>query len=100
MDRRLKFLVLDRTNRTLLSVTPLAYQNWNKGFDEKGRPLPVPGSNSSAEGSFLVYPTLGGGTNFQSPSYSPLTGWMYLAYSENGQRYVSAPTPYERGKQY
>ena len=46
--------------------------------------MPVPGSNSSPEGSFFVYPTLGGGTNFQSPSYSPLTGWFYLAYSEGG----------------
>ena len=31
---------------------------------------------------------------------SPISGWMYLAYSENGQRYISVPTPYERGKQY
>ena len=46
---------------------------------EDGRPIEVPGSNSSAEGSFFVYPTLGGGTNFQAPSYSPLTGWLYLA---------------------
>jgi hypothetical protein len=25
---------------------------------------------------------------------------MYLAYSENGQRYISTPTPIERGRQY
>jgi len=99
-DRNGIFYVLDRINGKLLSGTPFVYQNWNRGFDANGRPLEVPGSNSSAEGSFLVYPTLGGGTNFQAPSYSPITGWVYLAYSENGQRYISAPTPYERGKQY
>jgi alcohol dehydrogenase (cytochrome c) len=99
-DRNGMFYVLDRTNGKLLSGTPFVYQNWNKGFDANGRPLEVPGSNSSPQGSFLVYPTAGGGTNFQAPSYSPITGWMYLAYSENGQRYTSVPTPYERGRQY
>jgi alcohol dehydrogenase (cytochrome c) len=99
-DRNAHFYVVDRTNGSFLSGTPFAYQNWNKGFDEKGRPLPVAGSNSSAEGSFLVYPTLGGGTNFQSPSYSPLTGFFYLEYAEGGQQYVSAPAPVERGRQY
>jgi outer membrane protein assembly factor BamB len=62
--------------------------------------MPVPGSNSSAEGSFLVYPTLIGGTNFQAPSYSPLTGWLYLEYQEAGQQFVSAPAEMERGRQY
>jgi PQQ-dependent dehydrogenase (methanol/ethanol family) len=99
-DRNAHFYVLDRTDGTFLSGTPFAYQNWNKGFDEKGRPIPVPGSNSSAEGSFLVYPTLGGGTNFQSPSYSPLTGWLYLEYQEAGQQFISAPAEIERGRQY
>jgi len=65
-----------------------------------GRPQIVPGSNSSREGSFFVYPTVGGATNFQAPSYSPLTGWFYLQYAEGGQRYVSAPQPFESGTQY
>jgi alcohol dehydrogenase (cytochrome c) len=99
-DRNGIFYVLDRTSGKFLSGKPFVYQNWNSGFDPVGRPIEVPGSNSSPEGSFVVYPTLGGGTNFQAPSYSASTGWMYLAYSENGQRYVSAPTPYEQGKEY
>ncbi len=99
-DRNGHFYVLDRTNGQFLSGTPFVYANWNKGFDSAGRPIVVPGSNSSPEGSFFVYPTLGGGTNFQAPSYSPLTGWMYLEYAERGQRYVSAPQSYEAGKLY
>src|SRR4029079_594236 len=49
-DRNGHFYVLDRTNGQFLSGSSFAYQNWNKGFDEKGRPIVVPGANSSAEG--------------------------------------------------
>jgi PQQ-dependent dehydrogenase (methanol/ethanol family) len=99
-DRNGMFYVLDRTDGKFLAATAFVYQNWNTGFDAAGRPRVVPGSNSSAEGSFFVYPTLGGGTNFQAPSYSALTGLFYLAYSENGQRYVSQPVAFEQGRQY
>ena len=99
-DRNGLFYVLDRTNGTLLSGTPFVYVNWFAGFDANGRPKAVEGSNSSAEGSFVVYPTLGGGTNFQAPSYSAATGLFYLEYSEGGQRYVSAPAAFESGRQY
>ena len=58
-DRNGHFYVLDRTNGAFLSGTPFVYQNWNKGFDDKGRPQPIPGSNSSRQGSFLVYPDAG-----------------------------------------
>ena len=47
-----------------------------------------------------MYPSLGGATNFQAPSYSPITGWMYLEYAESGAQVVSAPAPYEPGRQY
>jgi PQQ-dependent dehydrogenase (methanol/ethanol family) len=99
-DRNGMFYVLDRTNGAFLDATPFVYQNWNTGFDSKGRPIVVPGSNSSREGSFFVYPTVGGGTNFQAPSYSPLTGWLYLEYRESGQGYVSTAVDYEPGRQY
>ena len=99
-DRNGHFYVLDRTNGAFLSGTPFIHQTWNKGFDEKGRPMPVPGSNSSPEGSILVYPTGGGATNFQAPSYSPITGFFYLEYSEGGAQYTSAPQAIERGQEW
>ena len=99
-DRNGHFYVLDRVTGEFLSATPFIYTNWVEHFDAKGRPKQVPGSNSSAAGSFFVYPTLGGGTNFQAPSYSPRTNWFYLAYSEAGQRYISTPEPFEQGKMY
>jgi alcohol dehydrogenase (cytochrome c) len=99
-DRNGMFYVLDRTNGAFLGATPFVYQNWNAGFDAHGRPSVVPGSNSSREGSFFVYPTVGGATNFQAPSYSPLTGWLYLEYREAGQAYASAPATYDAGREY
>jgi alcohol dehydrogenase (cytochrome c) len=99
-DRNGHFYVLDRTDGSFLSGTPFIHQNWNKGFDAKGRPLRIPGSESSPQGSFLVYPTVGGGTNFQAPSYSPQTGLFYLEYSEAGTQYVSQPTPPQKGQEY
>jgi alcohol dehydrogenase (cytochrome c) len=99
-DRNGMFYVLDRTNGKFLSATPFVYQNWNTGVDASGRPVVVPGSNSTREGSFFVYPSLVGGTNFQAPSYSPVTGWFYLQYRESGQVYVSAPEAFESGRQY
>jgi PQQ-dependent dehydrogenase (methanol/ethanol family) len=99
-DRNGHFYVLDRSTGAFLSGTPFIHQTWNTGFDEKGRPIPIPGSNSSPEGSFLVYPTAGGATNFQAPSYSPITGLFYLAYSEAGAQYTSVPQAIERGREW
>jgi PQQ-dependent dehydrogenase (methanol/ethanol family) len=99
-DRNGMFYVLDRETGAFLSGTPFVYQNWNTGFDRSGRPFVVPGSNSSPEGSFFVYPTLVGGTNYQAPSYSPQTGWLYLEYREAGQAFVSAAPTYEAGREY
>ena len=99
-DRNGHFYVLDRTNGKFLSGTPFIYQNWNAGFDANGRPKPIPGTNSMEKGSVLVYPTVGGGTNFQAPSYSPLTGWFYLAFSEGGAVYTSTTQTVTRGQQY
>jgi PQQ-dependent dehydrogenase (methanol/ethanol family) len=99
-DRNGIFYVLDRTNGTFLQGTPFVHQTWNAGFDATGRPIVVPNSNSSPEGSILVYPTLGGGTNFQSPSYSSTTGLFYLEYAEGGAQYTSATAEFEQGRQY
>jgi alcohol dehydrogenase (cytochrome c) len=98
-DRNGHFYVLDRTNGKFLSGSPFIRQTWNGGFDANGRPIPNPRSDASPEGN-VISPTIGGGTNFQAPSYSPATGWVYLAYSEATQRYFSATQTPEPGRQY
>jgi len=99
-DRNGMFYVLDRADGAFLSATPFVYQNWNTGFDAKGRPSAAPGSNSSPECSYFVYPSLVGGTNFQAPSYSARTGLFYLEYRQSGQQYISTEAPFEAGRQY
>ncbi len=94
------YYVLDRTNGKFLRATPFVRQTWSTGFDENGRPKLAPGTTSSADGSVPVYPDLGGGTNFQSPSLSAQTGWMYVEYQESGQRFFRSTSTYEAGREY
>jgi alcohol dehydrogenase (cytochrome c) len=99
-DRNGMFYVLDRTDGKFLLGKPFVRQTWNTGFDANGRPKIVPNSDSQPEGSIPVYPSAGGGTNFQAPSYSPDTGWLYLMTGDSGQRYIRTPSEYQAGKQY
>ena len=99
-NRNGMFYVLDRSDGRFLAATPFVRQTWNTGFDANGRPKLVSGWDSRPEGSIAVYPSLGGGTNFQAPSYSEQTGWVYLETSESGQRFLRTPQQYEQGKQY
>jgi len=98
-DRNGIFYVLDRTSGKFLQGTPFVKQTWNAGFDESGRPKIIPGTDASLEGT-VVYPSGGGANNWRSPSYDPTTGWMYIVFTDAGQRFVRAPEEYEAGKQY
>jgi len=98
-DRNGVFYVLDRTDGKLLLATPYVRASWVDHWDQSGRPVTKPGWQSTPEGA-TVFPALGGGTNFQAPSYSPQTGWMYFVYHDGAGRYVSGPAPYEPGRQF
>jgi alcohol dehydrogenase (cytochrome c) len=74
--------VLDRTNGQFLKGQPFVKVNWLSGFDEKGRPMRVPGKVASEEGS-EIYPTVLGATNWYPPSFSPSTGYFYIPGWEN-----------------
>ena len=97
-DRNGMFYVLDRTDGKLLLGKAFVRQTWNAGFDANGRPKIVPNSDSQPEGSIPVFPD--SGTNFQAPSYSAETGWLYLATSDSGIRTFRTPSKYEAGKGY
>jgi len=98
-DRNGVFYVLDRTNGKFLQATPFVRATWVKGWDENGRPITTENWRANPEGT-TVYPALGGGSNFQAPSYSFQTGWMYLDYTDAPGRYSIGPAPFEEGKQY
>jgi len=74
--------------------------NWMNGFDEKGRPMRVPGKVPTAEGT-LIQPGNQGGTNWYSPSFSPSTGLFYIpAWVNYESIYVKTPQEYEEGRNY
>jgi len=71
------FYVLDRQTGQFLLGKPFVEVTWASGFDQKGRPVRVPGQTSSAEGT-RIYPGNPGATSWYSPSYSPRTGLFYI----------------------
>ncbi len=93
------FYVLDRTNGQLLLGKNYVRQTWNQGFEADGRPKVIPESDSTPEGR-VVYPTLVGGTNWQSPSYDAATSLLYVVYNDGAQRFIREKGTYEPGKAY
>ena len=94
------FYALDRTSGQFLMGKPFVDVNWMNGFDEKGRPMRVPGKVPSLEGT-LIYPGNQGGTNWYSPSFSPSTGFFYIpTWAGYASIYVKATDEYKEGNQY
>jgi alcohol dehydrogenase (cytochrome c) len=93
------FYVLDRKTGEYLLGEPYAKQTWAKGLDEKGRPVLIAGMDPSEKGT-LVYPSLQGSTNWASPSYSPLTGLLYVPVREMGSVYYKTGVEYKPGTYY
>ncbi len=94
------FYVLDRRTGEFLQATAIAKQNWNAGFDAKGRPIFTPNAAPSYEGT-LIYPGNQGATNWFNPSYSPRTGLFYVNVWENSHHiFARTDQPYTEGASY
>ena len=98
-DRNGVFYTIDRTNGKLIAATPYVKTTWVDRWDENGRPVVKAGSGATTAG-VTVYPSLGGGTNFQAPSYDARNGLMYFAFHDSSSVYTSGPAAYESGKEY
>jgi alcohol dehydrogenase (cytochrome c) len=81
-NRNAFYYVLDRETGALVSGTAFARQTWASGLDGRGRPVVRPGTAPTDKG-VLVYPGLGGGTNWYSPSYDPATGLVFVQAHED-----------------
>jgi alcohol dehydrogenase (cytochrome c) len=77
------YYVLNRVTGQFVAGVPFVRETWAKSLDEKGRPILLPNIEPTAEGS-LVYPDGHGGTNWNSPSYSPETKLFYVSAREIG----------------
>jgi alcohol dehydrogenase (cytochrome c) len=71
------FYLLDTKTGLLQLAKPVAKETWANGIDDHGRPKLNPGVLPSEKGT-SIYPGVGGGSNWESPSYSPGTGLMYV----------------------
>ncbi len=98
-NRNAFYYVLDRTNGEFLTAKPFARQNWAKGIDPRGRPIPNPATEPNATGA-LVYPDDDGAANWFSPSYSKRAGLFYVNVREKGGIYFSTKTQYQPGRMY
>jgi len=77
------YYVLDRVTGEFVAGVPFVKQTWAKGLDAKGRPILLPDIEPTPEGR-LVYPDGHGGTNWNSPAYSPQTKYFYVSARETG----------------
>ncbi len=98
-NRNAFFYVLDRQTGEFLKGYPFARQTWAKGLDSKGRPITLPHTEPTAEGTRLC-PGLAGGANFMAPAYNPDTKLFYVAFREQCDVYYSSPPAYKKGQSY
>ena len=91
--------ILDRTNGKFLAAKQFALmQNWTKGIDAKGRPIPT--GNIPTEGGTRICPGYAGATNWYSPSYSEATHLFYFMTREDCNVYYAHPHEFEEGRPY
>jgi alcohol dehydrogenase (cytochrome c) len=98
-NRNAFYYVLDRETGEFLRGQEYSKQTWAEGLDERGRPIVIPGTDPTEEGT-LVWPSLQGATNWFSPSYSPLAETLYVAVRHMGAIYYKASAEYEAGRPF
>lgn len=79
-------------------------QNWTAGMDPKGRPRPASGiATSVGTQGKLLYPGVGGGTNWWSPSYDPARDLVFVNTLERSMYFYDDATdtfPMETGTKF
>jgi alcohol dehydrogenase (cytochrome c) len=95
-NRNAFYYVLDRLTGEFLAAKPYVKQTWAKGLDARGRPIVLPNTSPSVEGT-RVYPSLNGGTVWFSPSFHPEKNLFYVAAREVGSIYYKAEAKYKAG---
>jgi alcohol dehydrogenase (cytochrome c) len=96
------FYLLDRTNGKFLLGKPYTEVTWAKEIGADGRPVLIPNTDPSAEGT-RVCPGGVGGTNWHSPSFSPKTGLFYLFSKEQCHAFMAdekLEPPHHPGRPY
>ncbi|MBM4184935.1 MAG: PQQ-dependent dehydrogenase, methanol/ethanol family [Gemmatimonadetes bacterium] len=98
-NRNAFYYVLDRVTGEFLHGQEYSKQTWAQGLDARGRPIVLPNTEPTLEGT-LVWPSLQGATNWFSPSYSPLTELIYVPVRHMGAVYYKGSAEYVPGRPY
>lgn len=98
-NRNAFYYLLDRVTGEFLQATPYAKQTWAERIDEKGRPVVLPNTEPTAEGT-LLFPSLQGATNWFSPSYSPKDQMLFVSVREMGSYYFKSDVDFEPGEPF
>ncbi len=98
-NRNAFYYTLDRETGEFLVGTPFAKQTWAEGLDSNGRPIRVPDTSPTPEGT-LVSPPVVGGTNWFSPAYSPNTELFYVQAYDGEDIYYKRDEDYVEGDRF
>jgi alcohol dehydrogenase (cytochrome c) len=93
------YYLLDRNTGHYELAHSFAQQTWAEGIDNNGRPVMNPEARPTEKGT-VVYPGVGGATNWESPSYSPQTGYFYVNALDWGGVFYEGPAEYRVGKEF
>jgi len=93
------FYLLDAETGNFLLAKPFATQTWADGIDSHGRPEVNPAAHPTEKGTSL-YPGVGGATSWESPSYSPLTGLVYVPVLDWGGIFYTQHGEYQAGEEF
>ncbi len=93
------YYVLDRETGEFLHGVPFAEQTWAQGLDPNGRPILVEDMDPTEEG-VEVSPTIGGATNWNSPSFSPMSGLFYTYAQDGATIYFKRDDEYVEGDRF
>jgi alcohol dehydrogenase (cytochrome c) len=98
-NRNAFFYTLDRETGEFLVGEPFARQTWAEGLDSNGRPIRIPDTFPTPEGT-TVSPPVGGGTNWFSPAYSPRTELFYVQAYDGEDVFYKRDEEYVEGDRY
>jgi alcohol dehydrogenase (cytochrome c) len=84
------YYVLDRVTGEFLAGVPFVDVTWAKGLTSTGRPILSNVAQVSAEGR-RISPGIGGGTNWQNPSFDPRRSSIFIPAAESSAVYTKLP---------
>ncbi len=93
------FYVIDRQTGQFLLARPFVKQTWAAGFKPNGRPILRLEARPSRTGT-LVWPNVGGGTNWWPPSYDESRRLLYVPTVDAASIFFRSEARFDKGKEF